>query len=168
MNDWLQPLATSLAGAAAIATVTWTVTRDRHPLAFVERLTSIAKDVRSEQVRMLIEDDRDQRAARWVLERRAPQEAAVRTIAITLFCLGSIGLLLWLAGTFVDRLAVWTWVSYGAGLVLMVAARITWGIRASRRKEWMDQERTWRALPTESIAQRVARLRRNESVSGTD
>lgn len=168
MNEWLQPFATSLAGAAAIATITWTVTRDRHPLAFVERLTSIAKDVRSEQIRVLIEDDRDQRAARWVLERRAPQETTIRTIAITLFCLGSIGLLFWLAGALIDRWAGWTWLSYGAGLALMVTARISWSIRADRRKAWMDQERTWRALPMESKAQRVLRRRGKDSNKPTD
>lgn len=105
---------------------------------------------------MLIEDERDQRAARWVLVRRAPQEAAARTIAITLFCLGSIGLLFWLVGAFVDRLAAWTWVSYGAGLTLRVAARIIWSIRADQRTAWLNQERMWRALPAEPIAQRVS------------
>lgn len=74
MNDWMQPIATALAGAAAIATITWTVSRDRHPLTLVERLTTIAGNVRSEPIRRLIEDERDQRAARWVLERRAPRE----------------------------------------------------------------------------------------------
>lgn len=155
MDDWMQPLATALAGAAAIATITWTVSRDRHPLALVERLTTIAGSVRSEPIRRLIEDERDQRAARWVLERRAPRENLRRVIAITLFCLASIGLLIWITGAFIDRWALWAWTSYGIGLMLMVVSRATWGSRASRRSDWMDQERDWRAIPHSSSAQRV-------------
>lgn len=107
MTDWPQPLATALAGAAAIATVTWTVSRDRHPLAMVERLTTIATNVRSETVRQLIEDERDQRATRWVLERRAPTEARARAVGVALFCMGSFSLLVWVAGAFIDRWAAW-------------------------------------------------------------
>lgn len=103
MNDQAQPLATSIAGAVAIATITWTVTRARHPSAFVECLTPIAKDVLSQDVRVLVEDERDQRADRWVIERRTPEEAGTRTAAITHFCSGSIVLAVRLISAFIDR-----------------------------------------------------------------
>lgn len=158
MTDWAQPLATALAGAAAIATVTWTVSRDRHPLAMVERLTAVAVSVRSEAVRQLIEDERDQQATRWVLARRAPAETSARAVGIALFCLGALCLLTWVAGAFVDRWAAWAWISYGAGLLLMFASRTVTGIRVNRRKKWMDQERDWRNLPVDVQAQRVRRM----------
>ena len=155
MTDWLQPLTTALAGAAAIAAVSWTVSRDRHPLAMVERLTSIAADVRSDAVRQLVEDERDRRATRWVLERRAPTEARARAAGVVLFCIGSFCLLVWVASAFIDRWAAWAWISYGAGLALVLVSRAVLGIRAGRRRAWMDQERSWRHLPTEDRAQRA-------------
>jgi hypothetical protein len=106
MSDW-QPAATALAGGAAIAVFVFSVIRERHPLAAVERLAAAANAVRMEAVRKLLEDERDERATTWVLQQRAPRETGLRHLGITLRCLGGVALGVWLLGAVVDRTAAW-------------------------------------------------------------
>jgi hypothetical protein len=155
ITDWPQVVATTLAGAAAVAAVVRAAIRDRHPLALVERLTAIAADVRSATVRQLIEDERDERAIRWVSERRAPSENRLRRAGGILFWIGVAALLVWVVGVFIDRTAVWAWVAYCVGLVSAVASRAVVESRMKRRGAWINQERQWRQLPEWTAAERV-------------
>lgn len=147
MTDWQQPLATSLAGAAAIAAVVFAAARDRHPLTMVERLTTIAHDVRDENVRRLLEDERDEQAVRWALERRAPRDSEIHTLGVILFCLGLSALLGWLAIALVKPWTPLGWIFYGAGLAIVIVSRFVLSVRSTGRKSWIQQERQWRHLP---------------------
>ena len=142
----LQPLATSLAGIAAIAVFVATVLRERHPLAVVERLGAVAATVEDPASRRLLQDYRDERAVQWVLLMRAPRGRlwliagrALRASAVSSF-------IVWGAGRLADPSAYWVWWFYGLTIVLGVAANMAYERRNTIRSKWIEQEATWRSL----------------------
>ncbi|WP_412161718.1 hypothetical protein [Curtobacterium flaccumfaciens] len=152
----LQPFATAIAGFAAAAAFVLTFLRERHPLTAIERLTTVADKIRSQEVRQLVEDYRDERATRWVLEQRSPRDRRLRWTGIWLRIAATFAFIVWMVSAVVSRLGGWGWVTYAAAIALFIAGNAVMSWRQSRRNTWIEQEQQWRGI-TPSAEATVAR-----------
>lgn len=152
----LQPFATALAGCAAVAAFVLTVLRERHPLTAIERLTSVADKIGPGAARRVVEDYRDERIIRWVLEQRAPADVALRWLGTWLRISASFAFFLWLFGVILVPSNAWIWLAYGLAIALFIGGNAVLSWRRNRRQSWMDQELLWRgiALPAKSTGVR--------------
>lgn len=152
----LQPFATALAGCAAVAAFVLTLIRERHPLTAIERLTAVADKIGPGAARRVVEDYRDERIVRWVLEQRAPSDTALRWTGTWLRISASFAFFIWLVGVVFLRPDGWIWLPYGLGIALFIGGNAVLSWRQSRRRSWIDQELLWRgiALPAKSTVVR--------------
>lgn len=151
----LQPFATALAGGAAIITIVVGLMKERHPLSLVERLTSVASNVRDGEARRVIEDYRDARVVSWVLAQRAPQERGLLNLGRWLRGGAVLFLVLWAVSSTLDRTNLWVWVLYGVAIGLAVVSGVPLRRRLTLQDDWVRQEREWRSLPPVSPSKRV-------------
>ena len=150
-----QLLAQILAGTAAAAAIVLSVVRDRHPLTLIERLTAIARDVSSTEVRALVEEERDRRMVRFVLLQQAPPERRLRGLGILLRVIAVVALLAWLTVALIEPNALWNWAVYAVALVSIGVAHFFESQREEHRTNWIEQERQWRRLPAAAASSRV-------------
>lgn len=153
----LQPFATAIAGCAAAAAFVLTLLRERHPLTAIERLTLVADKIRSDSVRQLVEDYRDERTTRWVLEQRAPVDQGLRWTGAWLRITASFSFAVWLVAVAFFPPNGWIWFAYGLAIALFIAGNGFMSWRRSRRQEWMEQEQSWRGITMANSASVVRR-----------
>jgi len=147
----------ALAGFAAVAGFILSLVKERHPLTAVERLSSAAERTRAPEMRALVEDYRDERTVRWVLEQRAPAERGRWWVGLSLRILAGLAFALWLIGASVTPTSVLTWAAYVVAIVLYLFGTLALFLRKQRRSAWMDQERSWRGISRYEPASVVGR-----------
>lgn len=141
--------------AVGVATFLLSFRRERHPMTVVERVTAVAKDVRSAATRQVLEDYRDQKAADWVLSQLAPAASGLRFVYLFLTGSAVLSFVIWGLYQWLARDSANGWIFYFAGVVLGGAGLSVFQARATQRENWKKQERAWRDMPALQPAQRV-------------
>jgi hypothetical protein len=106
-----------------------------------ERLGDIASKMHESSERTLIEDLRDDYATTWALKQMAPLHTRLRGATVSIYAVGGVILLVWMLISVSTEDNLFSWLLYGAGIVVVSLGYILQLHRNAKRMKWMRVER---------------------------
>lgn len=144
----LQAILGALGLLLAATTIALNVRDELRPLGVMEKLTAIVTAMPQGPVRDLLTRERDDRGARWVLLRQAPQLHGLLFVALLSsgVALLLMGFWVWLVLTTASASGLWA--VYTAALTIAVAGFLLSVTRRRRRDAWVAARRDELRMPT--------------------